>query len=442
MTTEEAEELLSIATETLGQVTRGQAEVIAVRQQQELTRFAGNVIHQNVAESSLQLRVRVIDDSRVGVAQVRGEVADGPLRVVQAAEQARSLSGRSDPSPLPSPDGVADSPAAYSVATTNTSPEDRAGIAAAVVDAATRQRLEAFGSVSTRTTRTAIVNSNGVRRHAASTQASVITVMRGRSGAGYAAGHSPDITGIDANAVGVEAADTCARNQDATAIDPGEYEVVLTPYAVTDMVEHLAWMGFSALAKQERRSFMHPGSRMMSETVSISDDPADPGSFPFPFDQEGVSSRRVVAIDHGVCAGFLYDTPSARRDGVASTGHSLPQPNTFGPYARHLVMDAGGASPDDLVAAVKRGLFVTRLWYVRDVHPLRTIITGMTREGTFLIENGKIGRAVRDLRFTQSIVDALNDVRGISRERKLALGEDESGVLTPWLHLGRFAFTS
>jgi len=440
--TDEREELLSVATATLDRAPGGQAEVIAVQQTQQLTRFAGNVVHQNVAESSLELRVRIIANSRVGVAQLRGEVPDAETRVVQAAEQARSFASESDPSPLPEPDGAGEVAAAFSEATESASPEDRARVAGLVIAAAEQQGVEAFGSVSTRTTRTAIVNSNGVRRHAATTQASVITVVRGEDGAGYAAGHSADFGDIDAAAVGREAVDTCVRNQHAGAVEPGLYEVVLTPYAVTDVVEHLSWMGFSALAKQEQRSFMRPGRRLMSETVTIADDPADPGSFPFPFDLEGVSSRRVTSIDHGVCAGFLYDTPTARRDGVSSTGHSLPQPNTYGPYARHLVMEAGDASRDELIASVRRGLLVTRLWYVRDVHPLRTIITGMTREGTFLIENGRIGRPVRDLRFTQSIVDALDDVRGVSRERGLALGEDESAVLTPWLHLGHFAFTS
>ena len=147
-------------------------------------------------------------------------------------------------------------------------------------------------------------------------------------------------------------------------------------------------------------------------------------------------------IDRGVCAGVVYDTPTALRDGVASTGHSLPQPNTWGPLARHMTMEGGDAAWQDLVGSVSRGLYVTRFWYVRDVHPLRTVITGMTREGTFLIEDGRITRPVKDLRFTQSIVGALDAVVGVSRERRLELGEGASGVLAPWLQIGRFTFTS
>jgi predicted Zn-dependent protease len=239
-----------------------------------------------------------------------------------------------------------------------------------------------------------------------------------------------------------EAVDTCLRNQNPDRVDPGTYEVVLAPYAVVDMLEHLGWVGFSALAVQEHRSFMRLGERLMSEIVTIRDDPRDPELFPYPFDYEGVPSQPVDLIRDGVCRALLYDTPTAIRDGVSSTGHSLAQPNTFGPYAAHLVMLAGDQSVGDLIAAVQRGLYVTRFWYVRDVDPLRTVITGMTREGTFLIENGKLGRPVRDLRFTQGIVDALADVRGISRDRRVELGEGESGVLAPWVRVGAFTFTS
>jgi PmbA protein len=436
------DELLATALDALEHVAEGEAEVAAVEHDSQLTRFANNTIHQNVAESSLQLRVRVIRDQRVGVAQIRGETQNCAARVAMAAEQARVLHGQSHPAPLPVPDGSDDSPVAFSASTKNASPEQRAELAALVVESAESNRVLAYGTVASATTRTAIVNTTGLRRFAESTEADLITVVRGEDGAGYAAHHAIGIDDIDAAGAAAEAVDTCLRNQNATAIEPGAYEVVLAPYAVIDLLDHLAWVGFGALAKQEQRSFMRLGERMMSADVTISDDPRDSAVFPFPFDHEGVSTQPVTLIDRGVCAGFVYDTPTAVHDGVRSTGHSLPQPNTLGPYARHLVMQPGEATHADLIRGVKRGLYVTRLWYVRDVHPLRTIITGMTREGTFLIEDGKVSNPVRDLRFTQSIVEALADVRGVSRERHLALGEDASAVLAPWLHLGHFTFTS
>jgi PmbA protein len=436
------DELLAVATEALAEIARGEGEAIAMEADSQLTRFANNTIHQNVAESSLQVRLRVIAEQRVGVAQVRGEGTGSLTGVAAAAEQARVLAGVSHPSPLPGPDHGDDALVAFSAATKGATPEQRADLAGTVVRAAERSGVLAYGSMKTTTTRTAIVNSSGVRRFAESTEADLITVIRGDDGAGYAARHAISVDDIDAAAAAAEAVDTCQRNQGAAPLEPGVYEVVLAPYAVVDLLDHLGWVGFNALAKQEHRSFMRLGERLMSESVTISDEPRDPGVFPYPFDYEGVSSRQVAFVANGVCAGFAYDTPTALSDGVESTGHSLPQPNTWGPYARHVVMREGVSSVDELIAGVKRGLYVTRLWYVRDVHPLRTIITGMTREGTFLIEDGKLAHPVRDLRFTQSIVDALADVRGVSRDRHLALGEDASAVLAPWLHLGRFAFTS
>jgi predicted Zn-dependent protease len=269
-----------------------------------------------------------------------------------------------------------------------------------------------------------------------------IAVVRGDDGAGYADRCAADVGSIDASSLAAEVVDTALRNQGAAAVDPGDYEVVLSPYAVAEMLDYLAWMGFGALARQEGRSFMRPGERLMSESVTIRDDAGDPLGLPFPFDWEGVAAQPVTFVERGVCRDVVYDTPTAIVDGTRSTGHALPQPNVEGPVPTHVVMDAGDRSRDELIGAVRRGIYVTRFWYVRPVHPLRTVITGMTREGTFLIEDGRVGAPVRDLRFTQSIVGALDDVRGISRERALEVPDEGSATLAPWLHLGHFHFSS
>ncbi len=436
------DELLSIGGRALARLEHGEAEVMVVDDRSELTRFAGNEIHQSVAERSRYIRVRLVDAGRTGVGEVRGHAADAVERAMKAAEESRRVTTAPDTSPLPASDGRNDGAVAFAAATAAATPEERAELVAIVTGAAAAQRLNAYGALSTTTTTTAIVNSTGLRRAATATQASLVTVVRGDDGGGYASRHSADLGAIDVNGLAAEVVDTCVRNQHATAVDPGDYEVVLSPYAVTDLLEHLAWVGFSALATQEHRSFMRLGERLMSELVTIRDDATAPEVFPFPFDHEGVSSVPVGLIDGGVCAGVVYDTPTALRDGAVSTGHSLPQPNTWGPLARHMVMEGGDARWEEMVASVSRGLYVTRFWYVRDVHPLRTVITGMTREGTFLIENGRITRPVKDLRFTQSIVAALADVVRVSHDRRLELGEGASGVLTPWLQIGRFSFTS
>lgn len=433
----------TVADRALAHVASGDAEALASATDAQLTRFAANEIHQNVAEHSVRLRARVLGGGRMGVAEAAGSDPEQlAQRVMSAAEDARRVSPATEVPPLPEADGGSDEPVAFSDATIAASPEQRADMVAVIAARAAEHGLRAYGFVSTARRETAIASSRGIRRRAVSTQASSMVVMMGAAGSGYAARHSGDIDALDVDAMADEAVDTCLRNQNASRIEPGTYEVVLAPYAVTDMLEHLGWVGFSALAVQEHRSFMRIGERLMSESVTIRDDCRDPELFPYPFDYEGVSSQPVDIIRDGVCNAVLYDTPTAQRDGVRSTGHSLPQPNTFGPYAAHLVMLPGGETVEELIRGVQRGLYVTRFWYVRDVDPLRTIITGMTREGTFLIENGELRGPVSDLRFTQSIVDALADVRGISGERRVELGEAESGVLAPWLRLGAFTFTS
>jgi PmbA protein len=436
------DELLAIGDRALARLERGEAEVVIVDESSELTRFAGNEIHQSVAERSRYVRVRLIDEGRIGVGEVRGHLDDAVERALASAEQSRRVTTTSDVSPLPRPDAAEEGPAAYAEATARATPEERAGLVAVVTDAAAAQGINSYGALSTTTSTTAIVTSAGIRRAATTTQASLVAVARGDNGGGYASRHSADLDALGVEELATEVVDTCMRNQNATAIDPGEYEVVLSPYAVTDLLEHLSWTSFSALATQEHRSFMRMGEQLMSREVTIRDDATTPEMFPFPFDYEGVSTRPVTLIDRGVCSAVVYDTPTALRDGVASTGHSLPQPNTWGPLARHMIMDGGDTPWEEMVGSVSRGLYITRFWYVRDVHPLRTVITGMTREGTFLIENGRITRPVKDLRFTQSIVGALANVLRVSRERRLELGESESGVLSPWLQIGRFTFTS
>jgi predicted Zn-dependent protease len=416
--------------------------VVVVEHEEALTRFARNQIHQNVAERSRRLRLRLVGDEQVGVAEIRGDVDDLPGRLVAAAEAARQLAPPGEVTPLPRPDAGSDGPVAHSLATVECTPEHRAELVSTVAAVSAVAGFEAFGALQTSLTHTAVVNGLGVRRHAESTASSLVCVTRGENGWGYADRHHHDVRRLVAEAVAEEAVATCGRNQGATGIEPGVYPVVLSPYAVADMVGHLADLGFSALAHQEQRSFMRPGERLMSELVSITDDASHPEAMPFPFDDEGVSTRGVSCIEEGACRSFLHDSATALQEGVPSTGHALPMPNTVGPWARHLVVAAGESSLDELIAECGRGLYVTRFWYVRDVHPLRTIITGMTRDGTFLIEDGRLVRPVRDLRFTQSIVEALADVRGVGRERSIEVDESERALLVPALCIGRFTFTS
>jgi predicted Zn-dependent protease len=203
----------------------------------------------------------------------------------------------------------------------------------------------------------------------------------------------------------------------------------------------MAYLGFSAMALQEGRSFMRLGEQIVGPEVSIWDDGLDPAGLVMPFDFEGVPKQRVEMIAEGVARAVVYDSYTAgREEGRTSTGHALPAPNSFGPMAMNLMMAPGRTARRELGRSIERGVWVSRFHYVNPVHPLRAILTGMTRDGTFLIEHGEVTRPVKDLRFTQSALEALSEIAAISQERRLVPGFF-GGLLVPALHLRRFRFT-
>jgi predicted Zn-dependent protease len=287
----------------------------------------------------------------------------------------------------------------------------------------------------------AVANSHGIRAAQRQTSAQLLTVtMAADGGSGYAEAAAVDVGAIDAAAIGREAAEKARLSANPVSVEPGDWPVVLEEYAVVDLLSMLGYMGFSALAVQEERSFFEPGRVIGSELITIVDDATDPGSFPMAFDYEGVAKQKVVLVERGVCRNVVWDTQTAARGGRQSTGHGLPAPNSYGPFPLNLVMSAGDTPRDELISGLERGLLVTRFHYTNPVHPKLAIVTGMTRDGTFLVERGKIVGPVRNLRFTQSYLDALAATSAVGRERRTLKG-DLGGVLVPAVRIDGWTFT-
>jgi predicted Zn-dependent protease len=249
-----------------------------------------------------------------------------------------------------------------------------------------------------------------------------------------------DALAIDAGAIGREAADKARASANPVAIDAGDYPVVLEEYAVVDVLDMLGYLGFSALAVQEGRSFVEIGKRIGSELVSITDDGRDPAGLPMAFDYEGVAKQRVPLLESGVCRGIVHDAQTAARAGIASTGHGLPAPNAYGPFPINMVMAPGAATREELVQGLDRGLLVTRFHYTNPVHPKLAVVTGMTRDGTFLVEDGRIVGPVRNLRYTQSYLDAIAGTVAVARDRKTVRGF-LGGAVVPAIRVDGWAFT-
>lgn len=418
-------------------------ELVLVADDHALTRFANSGIHQNVAETNVELRVRAVVGTRRGVAVTNHLAPEALVRAVDTAVANARLQpedpgfpGLAEPEPVPRVSG-------YSAATAATTPQRRA---AAVRDAcalAVERGLVASGQFSTIAREITVTNSLGVFAYDTNTRAHFSTVMMGDDSSGFAEGAAVDVDGINVEALAREAVETAVRSRGPVAAPPGEYRVVLQPYAVEELLTYLAYIGLGAQALEEGRSFLNgrQGERLAAPTVELWDDGRDPRGLPRAFDFEGVAKKRVSFLEHGVARDVVYDRETAARSGRASTGHALPAPNTAGPLPTNLFLGTGDAAPADLLAGVERGIWVTRFWYVNVVHPTRTILTGMTRDGTFLIEHGEIARPIRNLRFTSSVLDMLASVERIGRDAAL-LPSWLGGSLVPALRAGRFTFTS
>lgn len=444
-TAHDPDALLALAERLVAEATRAgatEAEALVVAEASALTRFANSEIHQNVAEENIRSSLRFVLGRRVGVAATGRTDREGLAALVErAAAIARNAAELPDWGGLPEPEPITPLPTTYAEATAEATPERRAEGVRAVIAAADADGVLAFGSFATGLEGVAVANSKGVRAAEARTAAHLLTVAIGPDGgSGYAEAAATSVEAIDPAAIGREAAAKARAAANPVALDPGDYPVVLEEYAVVDLLDMLGYLGFSALAVQEGRSFFEPGRRIGSQLVTIRDDATDPATLPAAFDYEGVPKTPVTLVERGVCREVVYDAQTAARAGRRSTGHGLPAPNPWGPFPTNLLMEPGTPTRDELLGGLDRGLLVTRFHYTNPVHPKLAIVTGMTRDGTFLVEGGRIVGPVRNLRYTQSYLDALAGIEAVGRERRTLRGF-LGGVAVPAVRIAAWTFT-
>jgi PmbA protein len=308
---------------------------------------------------------------------------------------------------------------------------------------AREKNLAASGAFSTESGEFAVANSRGILAYHPYTDVELTLVMEGESGSGYAHAASWRLDRVDTEALGREAVERALRSRAPRRITPGEYPVVLEPYAMLALVEALAQAGMGALAVQEERSWMNGriGQPILSPAVSIWDDGLDRAGDPMPFDYEGVPKQRVDIVRQGVPTAPVYDTLTAARElGRVSTGHAQPfEEDWDGPAPGNLTWAAGDSTVEELIAGVERGLYVTRFWYTNLISEHDCAITGTTRDGAWWIERGGLAYPVQNLRFSQRLVNALRDVRGVGKELRTVRGLYGAHRL-PATSLGAFHF--
>jgi predicted Zn-dependent protease len=328
-------------------------------------------------------------------------------------------------------------------ATAECSPVYRAERVAEICRLSVDAKLDGSGAFSTGVSSVAIANSRGVFAFETRTVSNLKIVMTGEDSSGYAERSSMDVTSMDTEAAGREAIDRALRSRRPIDLEPGRYTVVLEEYAVGEMLDYLSYVAFSGLAFVEERSLFAGRlcEQIFGSNVTIIDDPRAVDGLAMSFDFEGVPTRPVTIVEAGVARAVVHDSYSGALTGTGSTGHGLPAPNTFGPFAGHLRLSPGQVDRATLASGIERGIWVTRFHYVNVADPKRAILTGMTRDGTFLIEQGECTRPVRNLRFTQSIPEALSSVRAIASETRTVESFFGTDVV-PAIVVDGFSFTS
>jgi PmbA protein len=423
-----------------------------------LTRFANNTIHQNVAEENYGVSVRTIFSGRTARATTN-KFDDESLRSVVKASESLARVQEPDPELLPmaeSDHNVAPPqtvPSRHFEQSARLTPAQRADAVEKIVSIAKKQELTAAGIFSSSEAIEGIFNSRGLSAWHTQTSAEISITMLAADSSGWQKANSPDVANLNPERLAQIAAEKALKSGRPREIPPGKYTVILEPAAVLDTVG-FGFFDFGGLAILDQRSFLNNriGTQLFGENISISDDVAHPlqsGSF---FDGEGVRRKKVQLVENGVVKRLVYSRGSAEKmknseyaekvGPIEPTGHGFPIPNEIGEAPMNIIFEPPRQpkTVEQMILSTERGILVTRLWYIREVDPYEKILTGMTRDGTFLIEDGKLISGLRNFRFNQSLIEMLSKVEEMSTPVRTS-GEESFDMVVPAMKVREFNFT-
>ena len=416
-------------------------EAIVAASDEALTRFANNAIHQNVAERTTHLSVRPVIDGRTARASTNRLSCDAIREVVaEAIAIAKLTEPDEDLPPLAAPADYQRVERWYET-TARATPEERARAVAEAIHAVETAGQTAAGIYSTGESVFVLLNSRGVlARHTETMARFSITAMAADS-SGWAKASACDLAALNPLELALTAARKAAESTAPRELPPGRYTVILEPAAVLDLTGQM-FPDFSATAIRDGRSFLSDriGKQIFGENVTIHDDAGHPLQSGPPFDGEGVPRKRLTLVERGVVREIAYSRQAAALAGTAPTGHGFPLPNEFGEAPTNIAIAGGESSLEQMTASTDRGILVTRLWYIREVDPYEKIFTGMTRDGTFLIEGGRVTAGVRNFRFNQGLIEMLSNVEALSVPVR-ASGEETYDMVAPAMKVREFNFT-
>jgi predicted Zn-dependent protease len=436
--------------------TVDEIEVIFSSTDFSLTRFANNTIHQNVAEVNEAASIRVAFDGKTARATTNRFDDESLKRAVASAENIACVQE-------PDPDFLSmanadeakgpEGPSRWSDQTAAITPGDRAEGVGKIVAVAKKNRLVTAGIYSSSQSAEAVVNSKGLSVYHRQTSAEVSITMLADNSSGWQKTNSPDVRNVDPVRLAETAAQKARDSRSPQELPPGKYTVILEPAAVLDLVGFMFW-DFGGLTILDQRSFLNNriGTKLFGDNITIVDDVAHPLQSNAPFDGEGVRRQRVSLVEKGVVRNLVYARNTAAKmrkseykDKVGEinvTGHGFPLPNEIGEAPTNIVFVTSGAEQtvEQMIAATERGILITRLWYIREVDPYEKILTGMTRDGTFLVEGGKVKQGLLNFRFNQSLIEMLNNVEAMGQAVR-ASGEESFDMVVPAMKIRGFNFT-
>jgi predicted Zn-dependent protease len=445
--------------------TTDEVEVLFSGGRFALTRFANNTIHQNVEEENHTVSVRTVFGARTARATTNKFDDDGLKRVVESSESLAKVQ-HPDPDLLPMPDPreavgrMGESPVSTRAVpsrhfeqTAAITPQLRADGVRKIVEVAKKHKLTTAGIFSSSESVEGIFNSRGLSNWYTQTLAEVSITMLGADSSGWQKANSPDVTNLDPLRMAEIAAKKAVDAARPLEIPAGKYTVILEPSAALDMVGFMLW-DYSGMAILDQRSFLtgRIGSKLFGENITIWDDVAHPLQSGSPFDGEGMRRQRVQLVENGVVKRVVYARATAERmkrseqkdkvGPIDATGHGFTLPTEMGEMPLNIVF-ATPQNPQtlgEMIASTERGVLVTRLWYIREVDPYEKIVTGMTRDGTFLVENGQVRQGVRNFRLNESLIHMLSNVEAMSVPLRSS-GEESFDMVVPAMKIRDFNFT-
>jgi PmbA protein len=440
------DKILSQLRSVLATSEADQTEAVYLGGESGLTRFANSTIHQNVSERNSRVYFRAVLGKKIGVASTNSFVPEDLKKALaDALEIARNQRENPDFPGLPTKSDFAKVDT-YSEETAAFPPMQRARMVKGIFEKAADFDFTCAGSFATGYSEVAVVNSNGVACYQPLTSAYLNLIVMGPDSSGFADQLSRDVGKIEVDHLAETAVKKCADSKNPQAVEPGEYRVILEPSALAALLEWMNFIGLGSKSFQEETSFLSNriGQKIMGENVTIYDDGTDPGGIAFPFDFEGVPKQKVMLIENGVAKGVVYNSLHAHKEGKKSTGHALTPDNSEGAYAMNLFVAGGQSSLEKMIQSTDRGILVTRFHYINGLlDTTNAVLTGMTRDGTFWVQDGKIKHGIKNLRFTDSMLKAFSHVKQISKERKIVASwwEDVGCIVAPAVMMERFKFT-